>query len=70
MRKAIIARFVSEIGWSVFPQSKRYMAGPSVRNIRSRRAFEGAGFVYQGLADVPGEPDLEAVMVLERPTAT
>lgn len=68
--KAIIGRFVSEIGWSAFPQASRYMAGPSVRNVRSRRAFEAAGFVYQGLAEVPGEPDPEAVMVLERLPAT
>ena len=68
--KEVIARFVTEIGWSAFPQAKRYMAGPSVRNIRSRRAFERAGFVYKGLADVPDEPDPEAVMVLERPSTT
>jgi aminoglycoside 6'-N-acetyltransferase len=68
--KETITRFVREIGWSLFPDAKRYMAGPSVRNVRSRRAFERAGFVYKGLADVPGEPDPEAVMVLERPSAT
>jgi aminoglycoside 6'-N-acetyltransferase len=68
--KAIIARFVSEIGWSAYPRAKRYMAGPSVRNVRSRRAFEAAGFLYTGLADVANEPDPEAVMVLERPPTT
>jgi RimJ/RimL family protein N-acetyltransferase len=66
--KAAIERFVSEIGWRTFPQAKRYMAGPSVRNVRSRRAFEAAGFVYRGSAEVPGEPDPEAVMVLEQPS--
>jgi aminoglycoside 6'-N-acetyltransferase len=64
--KAIVRRFVREIGWAVFPEAKRYMAGPSARNIRSRRTFEAAGFVYLHMADVPGEPDPEAVMVLER----
>jgi RimJ/RimL family protein N-acetyltransferase len=47
--KEIIARFVTEIGWSSFPEAQRYMAGPSVRNVRSRRAFESAGFVYTGI---------------------
>lgn len=68
--KKIIARFVREIGWRAFPGAKRYMAGPSVRNVRSRRAFESAGFVYSGLAHVPGEADPEAVMVLERLSVT
>jgi aminoglycoside 6'-N-acetyltransferase len=68
--KEIIARFLAEIGWATFPEAKRYMAGPSVRNIRSRRAFEQVGFVFRGLAAVPGEPDPEAVMVLERPSVT
>jgi aminoglycoside 6'-N-acetyltransferase len=64
--KAIVRSFVREIGWAAFPEVKRYMAGPSARNIRSRRTFEAAGFVYLRMADVPGEPDPEAVMVLER----
>lgn len=68
--KEVIAKFVSEIGWDAFPEAESYMAGPSVKNVRSRRAFEGAGFVYRGLADVPDEPDPEAVMVLERPSVT
>ena len=64
--KAIVRKFVDEIGWEAFPTVKRYMAGPSARNIRSRRTFEAAGFVYTHQVDVPGEPDPEAVMVLER----
>jgi aminoglycoside 6'-N-acetyltransferase len=62
-----IRSFILEIGWSTFPGILRFMAGPSSRNLRSRRAFESAGFRFQGLATVPGEPDQEAVMVLERP---
>ena len=64
--KAIVRRFVTDIGWTAFPQAKRYMAGPSAHNVRSRRTFEAAGFVYVRQVDVPGEPDPEAVMVLER----
>jgi aminoglycoside 6'-N-acetyltransferase len=65
---ATISTFVTEVGWKTFPRAKRYMAGPSVKNLRSRRAFERSGFVLDGLAQVPGEPDPEAVMVLERPS--
>ncbi len=43
------------------------MAGPSVRNRRSQRAFENAGFGRRHVAMVPGEDDPEQVMVLERP---
>ena len=64
--KSIVQRFVAEIGWTAFPQAQRYMAGPSIENVRSRRTFEAAGFVYIGQVDIPGEPDPEAVMVLER----
>jgi len=62
-----VSRFVSDIGWNTFPEVDRYMAGPSVRNIRSRRTFERAGFVFVGEAEVPGEPDREAILVIERP---
>jgi aminoglycoside 6'-N-acetyltransferase len=64
--KAIVRSFVNDIGWNAFPEAKRYMAGPSAKNMRSRRTFESAGFVYVRQVDVPGEPDPEAVMVLER----
>ncbi len=67
--KAIVRSFVHDIGWVAFPGVKRYMAGPSARNLRSRRTFEAAGFVCLRMADVPGEPDPEAVMVLERDPA-
>jgi len=64
--QAIVRTFVRDIGWGAFPGAKRFMAGPSSKNVRSRRTFEAAGFVYTRLADVPGEPDPEALMVLER----
>jgi aminoglycoside 6'-N-acetyltransferase len=62
-----VRTFISEIGWNTYPRILRYMAGPSTRNVRSRRTFESAGFHFKALATVPGEPDQEAVMVLERP---
>ena len=64
--KAIVGKFVTDIGWRAFPDTKRYMAGPSAKNLRSRRTFEAAGFVFVRQVEVPGEPDPEAVMVLER----
>ena len=64
--KAIVRRFVADIGWRAFPETKRYMAGPSAKNLRSRRTFEAAGFVFVRQVDVAGEPDPEAIMVLER----
>jgi aminoglycoside 6'-N-acetyltransferase len=64
--KAIVRTFVADIGWKAFPDAKRYMAGPSVKNLRSRRTFEAAGFLFVRQVDVPGEPDPEALMVLER----
>ena len=66
--KAIVGRFVTDVGWRAFPDAKRYMAGPSAKNLRSRRTFEAAGFVFERQVDVPGESDPEAIMVLERPS--
>jgi RimJ/RimL family protein N-acetyltransferase len=43
------------------------MAGVSVNNPRSQRAFEKAGFVRGEIIDVPGEPAPEVMMVLRRP---
>jgi RimJ/RimL family protein N-acetyltransferase len=44
------------------------MAGPSVRNIRSIRAFEKCGFTALGPVRVPGEEDEEMVLICPRPT--
>ena len=68
--KVILSMFVTEVGWPTYPGALRYMAGPSVRNVRSRRTFEAAGFSYLGTVEVPGERDPEVIMVLERPSAT
>lgn len=54
--------------WAHYPEVRRAMAGPSVRNLRSHRAFERAGFVAVGPVTVPGEPEDELVLVCPRPT--
>lgn len=64
-----LAEFVHRVGWDTYPDIARYMAGPSVANTRSRRAFEKAGFALTAFVSVPGEKDPEAVMVIERPMA-
>jgi aminoglycoside 6'-N-acetyltransferase len=64
----VVKLFVEQIGWPTFAGAARYMAGPSIRNIRSRRMFEKAGFAAVGEVEVPGEPDPEVILVLERPS--
>jgi aminoglycoside 6'-N-acetyltransferase len=64
----ILRAFVSRVGWPTYPGVRRYMAGPSLENLRSRRAFEKAGFSFARTAEVPDESEPEAVMVLERPS--
>jgi aminoglycoside 6'-N-acetyltransferase len=66
----ILRVFVGRIGWPTYPEVRRYMAGPSIDNGRSRRAFEKAGFSYLRIAELPDEPEPECVMVLERPSVT
>jgi aminoglycoside 6'-N-acetyltransferase len=66
---SVLRRFVDEVVWPGYPDVARAMAGPSVHNTRSQRAFEKAGFTRTRVAMVAGEPDPEQVMVLERPTA-
>jgi aminoglycoside 6'-N-acetyltransferase len=53
--------------WERYPESVGAMAGPSVRNARSVRAFEKAGFRALRQAAVPGEDDEELILYLERP---
>ncbi len=62
----VLRAFVDQIVWPGYPEVARVMAGPSVRNQRSQRAFEKAGFRPRQVAVVPGEDDPEQVMVLER----
>jgi aminoglycoside 6'-N-acetyltransferase len=57
-----------DLVWAHYPEVMRAMAGPSVRNTRSHRAFEKAGFHSLGQVSVPGEEDDELVFVCPRPT--
>ena len=62
----VLRRFVEDLIWPAYPDLTRCMAGPSVRNGRSQRAFEKAGFQRRHVAVVADEEDPEQVMVLER----
>jgi aminoglycoside 6'-N-acetyltransferase len=58
----------TEMLWRRYPEVSYAMAGPSVRNGRSIRAFEKSGFSIWGRVSVPGEADDELVLVCPRPT--
>jgi aminoglycoside 6'-N-acetyltransferase len=60
---------VASIAWQRYPEIRCVLAGPSVHNIRSHRAFEKAGFTALAPVAIPGEVDEELIYVLERPTA-
>ncbi|HWE68618.1 MAG TPA: GNAT family N-acetyltransferase [Acidimicrobiales bacterium] len=55
--------------WAHYPEVAGALAGPSVHNVRSQRAFEKAGFVALGPVSIPGEKDDEMILHLPRPTA-
>jgi aminoglycoside 6'-N-acetyltransferase len=55
--------------WDRYPEVDCAMAGPSVENTRSHRAFEKAGFRPARQVSVPGEPEDELIFVCPRPTA-
>jgi len=57
-----------ELAWAHYAEVTSAMAGPSVYNFRSHRAFEKAGFHAVGPVTVPGEEDDELVLVCPRPT--
>jgi aminoglycoside 6'-N-acetyltransferase len=57
-----------ELIWAAYPEVTCAMAGPSVRNGRSIRAFEKSGFTAVGPVAVPDEVDEEMVLVRARPT--
>lgn len=61
-----IRRFATEVVFELYPEVDLCIADPSVRNIRSQRAFEKAGFRALRTVEVPGEPDPEVVYVLVR----
>jgi aminoglycoside 6'-N-acetyltransferase len=58
-----------EMGWNAYPDVRWAMAGPSVRNIGSQRAFAKAGFRAERQVRVPDEEDDEMILVCPRPTA-
>jgi aminoglycoside 6'-N-acetyltransferase len=64
-----IIRAAVELIWDEYGEVRYAMAGPSVRNTRSHRAFEKAGFAAVRQVTVPGEVDDEMVFVCPRPTA-
>lgn len=65
---SVLRQFLDQVVWRAFPDISCCMAGPSVRNLRSQRAFEKAGFLRVGLARIPNEDDDELIMVATRPT--
>jgi aminoglycoside 6'-N-acetyltransferase len=64
---ALIALACDRI-WSMYPEVSGVVAGPSVRNERSIRAFEKAGFQSAGSVTVPGEDEEERIVYRDRPT--
>jgi aminoglycoside 6'-N-acetyltransferase len=54
--------------WSTYPEVTGALAGPSVDNERSIRAFEKAGFRSVGTVTVPGEKEAERIVYRDRPT--
>jgi aminoglycoside 6'-N-acetyltransferase len=58
----------TDLIWTTYPEVQGALAGPSVRNARSQRTFEKAGFSVQGQVHVPGEPEDELILYRTRPT--
>ena len=54
--------------WSTYPEVTGALAGPSVHNGQSIRAFEKAGFASVRTAQVAGEEDEELILYCDRPT--
>jgi aminoglycoside 6'-N-acetyltransferase len=65
---ALIAA-ATELIWRTYADAQGALAGPSVRNARSIRAFEKAGFNAVRQVTVPGEEDEELILYCARPTA-
>jgi aminoglycoside 6'-N-acetyltransferase len=63
----LIRTVLAEV-WHRYPEVDRAMAGPSVENRRSHRAFEKAGFLPVRRVSVPDEPEDELIFVCPRPT--
>ena len=65
---AVIHAFATDVVFARWPAGvvDRCVAGPDHRNARSIAAFAAAGFRKGAIVPVPGEPDPEQVMTLER----
>ena len=63
-----IIALATERIWSTYPEVRGALAGPSLHNAKSIRAFEKAGFQSIGTAPVPGEVDDEMIVYRDRPT--
>jgi RimJ/RimL family protein N-acetyltransferase len=65
---AVIHAFVEDVVFARWPAGvvDRCVAGPNHRNARSIAAFQAAGFRKGAVVPVPGEPEPERVMTLER----
>ena len=65
---AVIHAFATEVVFTRWAAGvvDRCVAGPDHRNARSIAAFEAAGFRRGAVVPVPGEPEPEQVMTLER----
>jgi aminoglycoside 6'-N-acetyltransferase len=62
-----IIRAATSLIWRHYPEVHGALAGPSVRNTRSQRAFAKAGYAPLRQVEVPGEADPEVVMWCPRP---
>lgn len=65
---AALHAFVTDVVFARWPAGvvDRCVAGPNHRNARSIAAFEAAGFRKGAVVRVPGEPEPEQLMMLER----
>jgi RimJ/RimL family protein N-acetyltransferase len=65
---AVIHAFASDVVFARWPAGvvDRCVAGPNYRNSRSIGAFAAAGFRTGAVVPVPGEPEPEQLMTLER----
>jgi RimJ/RimL family protein N-acetyltransferase len=63
-----IISVAAQLIWKTFPEVHGAMAGPSVRNVRSQRAFEKAGFHAVRQVTVPDEEEDELIFFCPRPT--
>jgi aminoglycoside 6'-N-acetyltransferase len=64
---SVLRTFLRDVVWRCYSDVPVCVAGPSVNNLRSQRAFEKAGFTRVRTVDIPGEEYDEVIMVAPRP---